>query len=42
VAALCTTEACEEVIDREINALLGSMAQSLNADLGVDVGEAVQ
>lgn len=42
VAALTTTEACEEVIDREIAALLGSMSQSLNADLGVDVSEAVQ
>ena len=42
VASLTTTEACEEVIDREITALLGSMSQSLRADLNVDVDEAVQ
>lgn len=42
VASLTSTEECEEVIDREINALLGSMAQALSADLGVNVREAVQ
>jgi hypothetical protein len=42
VASLTSTEECEEVIDREVTALLGSMAQSLNADLKVDVSEAVQ
>lgn len=42
VAALDTAEACEEVIDRELTALLGSMAQSLQADLDIDVGEVVQ
>jgi hypothetical protein len=42
VASLTTTEACEEIIDREITALLGSMSQSLRADLDVDVSEAVQ
>lgn len=42
VASLTTTEACEEVIDREILALLGSMAQALRADLDISVDEAVQ
>lgn len=42
VASLTTTEACEEVIDREITALLGSMSQSLRADLDVEIDEAVQ
>lgn len=42
VASLTSTEECEQVIDREIVALLGSMSQSLNADLGVNVREAVQ
>lgn len=42
VASLTTTEECEEVIDREITALLGSMSQSLNADLDVDVSGALQ
>jgi len=41
VASLTTTEQCEEVIDREITALLGSMSQSLNADLDVDVSGAL-
>lgn len=42
VAALMTAEACEEVIDRELSALLGSMTQSLQADLEVNVSEAVE
>lgn len=42
VAALTTSEECEEVIDREIAALLGSMSQSLSADLDVDVSGALQ
>lgn len=42
VASLTTSEACEEVIDREVTALLGSMAQALRADLDVEISEAVQ
>lgn len=42
VAALDTTEACEEVIDRELSALLASMTQSLRADLAIDVSGAVE
>jgi len=42
VASLTTSEACEEVIDREVTALLGSMAQALRADLDIRIDEAVQ
>lgn len=41
VASLTTVEECEEVIDREMAALLGSMAQSLESDLRIDVSEVV-
>lgn len=41
VASLSTVEECEEVIDRELSALLGSMAQSLESELGVDVREEI-
>lgn len=41
VAACTTAEACEEIIDREHTALLESMAQAFDAQLGVAVGEAV-
>jgi hypothetical protein len=42
VAALETPEACEAVVERELQALLESMAHGLKSDLGIDVGEAVQ
>lgn len=42
VAGLSTAEECEEVIERELSSLLGNLAHSLKADLGVDVAEAVQ
>lgn len=42
VAALTTAEACEDVIERELLALLESMAHMLKSDLDVDVGEAVE
>jgi hypothetical protein len=42
VAACTTTEACEAVIDREHIALLESMAQAFESQLGLAVGEAVE
>jgi hypothetical protein len=42
VAACTTTDACEQVIDREHTALLGSMAQMLRSGLGVQVAEGAE
>lgn len=42
VAALDNPEACEDVIERELQALLASMAHMLQSDLRVDVAEAVE
>lgn len=39
VAACTTTDACELVIDREHNALLESMSQALQSELGISVEE---
>lgn len=40
VASLMTVGECEEVIDRELAAVLSSMAQALESNLGLDVNEA--
>lgn len=42
VAGRATAEECEDVIERELNALLENMAHSLQVDVGVDIAEAVE
>jgi hypothetical protein len=42
VAACTSPEACEEVIDREHLALLESMAQLFQSQLGLSIGEVVE